>query len=367
MRPQASRRPAGPVFASPGLRGGAASPAMLLTCQPGFEALLARELAELHGIAAGPRGPGWLEAVAPADPLPVLRTAAFPHLTLLAPVAIEGTSVNALAGAVAEHFLATLRGERIESAWPCVWAGPHELVGLGRRISAVEAAFHDGLKRRLSRVARLATAEPPRGIGPARGLFVWFTDFGRAWVAREAFAHGPRRMADDPLAPSRSYLKVEEAYAILGREPLAGETVCDLGAAPGGWSYSAAKRGARVVAVDNGPLKGGALDHPSIEHRREDAFRFGPSGGAAFDWLFCDMVEEPHHVLRDIVEPWLARGWCRRLVVNLKFGRVDAVSLLRELRAGGSPLARRVPALRVSHLFHDREEFTLVGEIAPAG
>ena len=30
-------------------------------------------------------------------------------------------------------------------------------------------------------------------------------------------------------APSRSYLKVEEAYVVLGREPQPGETVCDLG------------------------------------------------------------------------------------------------------------------------------------------
>jgi 23S rRNA (cytidine2498-2'-O)-methyltransferase len=105
-------------------------------------------------------------------------------------------------------------------------------------------------------------------------------------------------MADDSLAPSRSYLKVEEAYIVLGREPVAGETVVDLGAAPGGWSYSAAKRGARVIAVDNGPLKGGALDHPLIEHRREDAFHFQPPTGEVIGWLFCDLVEEPHHVMR---------------------------------------------------------------------
>ena len=75
------------------------------------------------------------------------------------------------------------------------------------------------------------------------------------------------------------------------------------------------------------------------------------------------MVEEPHHVLRDSVEPWLARRWCRRFVVNLKFGRVDAIGLLRELR---SPLAAwRAPVndLRIHHLYHDREEFTLVGEV----
>ena len=41
--------------------------------------------------------------------------------------------------------------------------------------------------------------------------------------------------------------------------------------------------------------------------------------------------------------------------------------LLRELRAAGTPLMRRVPGLRVSHLFHDREEFTLVGEVERAG
>jgi 23S rRNA (cytidine2498-2'-O)-methyltransferase len=173
-------------------------------------------------------------------------------------------------------------------------------------------------------------------------------------------------MADDDLAPSRSDLKVEEAYGVLGREPAENETVCDLGAAPGGWSYSAAKRGATVVAIDNGPLKGGALNHPRIEHRCEDAFRYAPPAGRAVDWLFCDLVEEPHHVLQHIVEPWLARRWCRRFVVNLKFGRVDAVALLRELQAAGSPFAARASRFHVSHLYHDREEFTVVGEVAEA-
>ncbi|HEX2860298.1 MAG TPA: SAM-dependent methyltransferase, partial [Lacunisphaera sp.] len=143
-----------------------------------------------------------------------------------------------------------------------------------------------------------------------------------------------------------------------------GQKVIDLGAAPGGWSYSAAKRGARVVAVDNGPLKGGALDHPAIEHRLEDAFRFSPAEGQVIDWLFCDLVEEPHHVMQNIVAPWLERGWCRRFVINLKFGHVDPLALLREIRAAGSPFARHATAVRIRHLYHDREEFTVVGERA---
>jgi hypothetical protein len=32
---------------------------MLLTCQAGFESLLARELTELHGLTVTEKGPGW--------------------------------------------------------------------------------------------------------------------------------------------------------------------------------------------------------------------------------------------------------------------------------------------------------------------
>ncbi|MBW7894808.1 MAG: rRNA methyltransferase [Opitutaceae bacterium] len=331
---------------------------MLLTCQAGFESLLVRELAAA-GIMAQQHGPGWVVAErAPDEP-------AFAHLLLPDAVEVRGESVNALAQRLADFFLTGIRGERIETAWPCVLAGPAELVGLGRRIGAVEKAVLDLLRKKLSRVAKLAVPDLPRGVGEARGLFGWFTDFGVMQVARTARSNGQRRMADDDAAPSRSYLKVEEAYVVLGTEPQPGELVVDLGAAPGGWSYSAAKRGARVIAIDNGPLKGGALNHPQIEHRREDAFRYAPPAGPVCDWLFCDMVEEPHHVLRHIVEPWLARGWCRNFVVNLKFGRVDPVALLSELRAPDSPLTRHAPGTRIRHLYHDREEFTLTGRVQP--
>lgn len=335
---------------------------MLLTCQAGFESLLARELAELHGQAVAEKGAGWVRLErANATVGPRREELAFAHLWLVEPVEVRGDSVNALAQKIAEYFLGSLRGERIEAAWPNVWLGPAELVGLGRRISAVESACGDLLKKKLSRVAKLAATDRPRGVGAARGLFVHFVDFGRAFVSRDAWSQGQQRMADDDAAPSRSYLKVEEAYAVLGREPAAGESVVDLGAAPGGWSYSAAKRGAQVIAIDNGPLKGGALDHPRIEHRREDAFKFAPADGQRVDWLFCDMVEDPHHVLSHIVQPWLTRGWCRNFVINLKFGRVDPVALLRELRSPSAPFSRGAGTWAVRHLYHDREEFTVVG------
>lgn len=313
----------------------------LHVCQAGYEAFLAKEL----GDRPERSGPGWV--LGPDGP----GDLCFAHLSLREPAAIEGASVNALAGSLADFFTASTRAERFEGPWTlCVEAAATP--GLGRRAKAVEDAALELVRGRMSRVAKLASPGRP-GPGPGRGLFVFLPAFDRLFAAREAVSGGQRRMADDPQAPSRSYLKAEEAYVVFGCQPGPGETVVDLGAAPGGWSYSAAKRGARVVAVDNGPMKAGGL-HPNISHRLEDAFAFRPEKPA--DWLFCDMVEDPEKVLA-LVARWLEKGWCRRLVVNLKFARRDPLALLRSAEG----LRAHCRILRARHLFHDREELTLVG------
>jgi 23S rRNA (cytidine2498-2'-O)-methyltransferase len=311
-------------------------------CQAGYEAFLIKEL----GGAVEKTGPGWVLGPDASG------ESCFAHLSLKAPTLVEGKSLNALAGAMADSFTSSTKDERFEGPWPfCVESAGDP--GLSRRAKTAAEECYAAVKGRMSRVARLAVHGRP-GPGPARGFFAYLPTFDRAYVSREAVAGGQRRMADDPQAPSRSYLKVEEAYGIIGREPAAGETVADLGAAPGGWSYSAAKRGALVVAVDNGPLKGGAL-HPGIAHRAEDAFKYAPE--APVDWLFCDMVEDPDRIT-DLLGQWLDRGWCKRFVVNLKFGRNDPLRVL----ARAETLRASCSLLRARHLFHDREELTLVGE-----
>jgi len=313
-------------------------------CQAGYEAFLIKEL----GGAVEKTGPGW---VLGPD---ANGESCFAHLSLKAPALVEGKSLNALAGAMADSFTSSTKGERFEGPWPfCVESAGDP--GLSRRAKTAAEECFAAVKGRMSRVAKLAVQGRP-APGPARGFFAYLPTFDRAYVAREAVAGGQRRMADDPQAPSRSYLKVEEAYGILTREPQANETVVDLGAAPGGWSYSAAKRGALVVAVDNGPLKGGAL-HPGIAHRAEDAFKFAPE--APVDWLYCDMVEDPDRIT-DLLGQWLDKGWCRRFIVNLKFGRNDPLRVL----ANAETLRSKCALLRARHLFHDREELTLVGERA---
>ena len=95
----------------------------------------------------------------------------------------------------------------------------------------------------------------------------------------------------------------------------------------------------------------------------EDAFGYLPAKGE-YEWLFCDMLEEPHHILRSIVLPWLEGGSCKYFVINFKFGRVNPIELLKELRSSQSPFVQRAPGFRVRHLWHDREEFTVVGEVS---
>lgn len=308
---------------------------MLHACQPGFEAFVIKEL----NLSPLERGAGWVRS-AEAEP----AGACFPHWSLRGDEALEGATAKSAAQALVDWFLKSSVNERYDAAWPLVVeAGGEE--GASRRANTVEELFVELGRKRMSRVFKLAAPGRP-AAGAHRGVFAFFTALGTLRVSREAVFLGPRRMSDDPRAPSRSYLKSEEAFAALGAGPREGETVVDLGAAPGGWSFSAAKRGAKVLAVDNGPLKGGALGHPLIEHRMEDAFKLAPF---AADWLLCDMIEDPARVL-ELVGRWRGAG-ARRLVVNFKFGRLDPLPLLRRVRA-------TIPGARCSHLYHDREEFT---------
>ncbi|MEO1335685.1 MAG: SAM-dependent methyltransferase, partial [Myxococcota bacterium] len=77
-------------------------------------------------------------------------------------------------------------------------------------------------------------------------------------VAQQALSRWPagrmrlRRAEDDP---SRAALKLEEAIDWIGMGPEGGDLCVDLGAAPGGWTQVAMRRGAAVIAVDPGTMK----------------------------------------------------------------------------------------------------------------
>ncbi|OQA08803.1 MAG: Ribosomal RNA large subunit methyltransferase M [bacterium ADurb.Bin374] len=159
----------------------------------------------------------------------------------------------------------------------------------------------------------------------------------------------------DPIAPCRSYYKLEEAWLEAGSAPKRGQTCVDIGAAPGGWTWSALRRGARVTAVDAADLDRRVAAEKNCEHRRDNGYEYMPE--KAVDWLLCDMIVRPMATI-GLVERWLEAGMCRGFVVNVKFRGKDPSSILNAIEKLGKRFA--LDRLRVKHLFHDRNEITLI-------
>jgi len=236
----------------------------------------------------------------------------------------------------------------------------------GKTLSGFTRRFQPLLEEKLRAGGRLTDdANLPR-------LHIFFPDKNRALIGssdphNSASTHmGIQRLTMPHDAPSRSYLKLAEAFEVfLSKEEQKnwlkpGLHAVDLGAAPGGWTWQLVQRGLKVIAVDNGPLKGVAAGHPSIKHLRQDGFRFRPK--QPVDWLVCDMVEQPAKVAA-LMADWVVSGATPRAIFNLKLPmkkRVEALAnALDSVRAALDAKGIRY-RLEAKQLYHDREEVTVL-------
>jgi 23S rRNA (cytidine2498-2'-O)-methyltransferase len=176
--------------------------------------------------------------------------------------------------------------------------------------------------------------------------------------ALSAFPAGRVVPEPDKLAPSRAYLKLLEAEARLGTRISARETCVDLGASPGGWTYVAARRGARVTAVDRAELRDDLMRLPNVRFQRGDAFGFEPT--APVDWLVCDVIAAAERSA-ELLLRWLERGWCRRFVVTIKLADGEAPRVLPRLR---HELMRLAPNHFLLRLNHNKKEVCAFGSSA---
>ena len=338
---------------------------VLLTCKEGSEKVLAREIALYH-LAVSAKGNGWIlaapeEPSASPRPEPLLGVPCFAYHILENPIAVSAASVNSLTEQLITLFITQLAQTRLTDPWPLSFCscGNEQLLG---RTKSVKKNWIDKMQKRMSHVAKLAREGIPYRPEFTQGFFVHLTDLSKAFVSFRARSAGQQRMQMDPRAPSRSYLKIEEAFRILGVEPREKETVIDLGAAPGGWSYSALKRGAIVTAVDNGPLKGLVQSHPNMRHLQADALKYKHDPSKPADWLLCDILEQPDIIL-NLLHKWLSQKWCRHFIANIKVGRTDPVLLLKKIHDHRKGIFPYCKPLYTRQLYHDREEITLMGRI----
>ncbi|MBI4082587.1 MAG: hypothetical protein HY423_08250 [Candidatus Lambdaproteobacteria bacterium] len=357
---------------------------LLLVCRSGYQEPLAEEVraaAARQGRRgwAAEAGSGWVAVRGlPPGPLPaplraplIFERQRLPMARWFPLVDTAATS-EPLAAWLAERLAAGLA--RPDATW-CLHAYAPE--------TSVPGSLEAGA-RRLGMALLRALGERWPALGQRRRTPEAVAAAGSGWVAQacvvaggvwaaagalgslsDRFPGGVHRMRPDPQAPSRSYLKIEEALELMGTPPLPRERVVDLGAAPGGWSYAFLKRGCRVLAVDNGPLKIRGLEElpGQLTHLREDGLTFRPDAEwVPVDWLAADMLIAPGAAL-GLIRRWLAGGWLRRFIVNIKLPQRHPLVALAPIQEH----LRGVPGcrFRLRHLYHDRREVTLMGTAEP--
>ena len=343
-------------------------------CRQGFEPELAAELGEraaragIAGYARASRDDGYVlfvtseetEALALMRALP-FRELVFARQKLRLFAELRGMDPS---DRLTPLLAAMPGGVRFGDLWV-----EHPDSDAGKPLSGLARSFGNALRPALRKAGMLAAKEDAR----LPRLHVCFLAGDHALLAladpRDSapWLLGIPRLKLLPEAPSRSALKLEEAFLALltadEREHLLrpGMTAADLGAAPGGWTWVLTRQHLRVTSVDNGPLRQHVLDTGLVEHLRADGFHWHPA--KPLDWMVCDMVEQPAKVAARMAK-WFAEGWCRHAVFNLKLPmkkRWQETRLCLDLfeERAGKPLT-----LRAKQLYHDREEITVFATLA---
>ncbi|MFZ5462217.1 MAG: 23S rRNA (cytidine(2498)-2'-O)-methyltransferase RlmM [Pseudomonadota bacterium] len=345
--------------------------AALLYCRPGFEKECAAEISEqaaalgVHGYAKARPDSGYVLHVAhdPADIALLAQELRFQDLVFARQLIYCRSRIDGLPATdrVAPLVAAV---KPLAAAFSQVWLETAD-TNEAKELSGFCRKFAPHLERALERAGCLR-----RGRADAPRLHLFFLDSSSCYAGlsfpgnSSPWPMGIPRLRIPRAAPSRSAAKLVEAFHTLMSEEersarlKPGMGAVDLGAAPGGWSWYLASRGLRVTAVDNGPMDKALLAGGLVEQVKTDGFTFRPQ--RPVDWLVCDMVEQPVRIAA-LVGQWLARGWCRAAVFNLKLPmnkRYEEVKRCRtaidqQLRVRGVDAE-----LRMKQLYHDREEVT---------
>jgi 23S rRNA (cytidine2498-2'-O)-methyltransferase len=171
------------------------------------------------------------------------------------------------------------------------------------------------------------------------------------------FANGEATFVDDRTGPpNRAYKKLWEALALLRRFPASTDRCLDLGASPGGWTWTLAQYGAHVTGVDRAPLDPDVDGLPNVTAIEGSAFSIDPEEFGDVNWMCSDVIGYPDRIVR-LIETW--QGHADTIICSIKFqGPTDhgVIAALRQL-----------PNAAVKHLFHNKHEVTFIQSHAGLG
>ncbi len=354
-------------------KSGAPKKMHLVLCRPGFAGTLASELQDRWGIT-GEVVHKAAVSVPDAVKLPALGETVFARQYLPLAMRHVGEDASGVVDMVMARLAVLAKRDNYKPGRWTMHAFAIDDDPAIARGAKLEQAVMVAMRANMQSMARRHVAPEvfAQGAGEAGDMLIQIFVAGpdEAWVSiapRTAgmapYVGGIQRMRATPGAPSRSSSKLTEALEVLrviGVEPKAGETAVDLGAAPGGWTLVMMRHGVDVTAVDHAELDLPKVSVGHVIHVKENGLKFRPN--EMVDWLCCDMVMGARQTL-EVLEAWLSEGLMRNFVVNIKLPQAaenswPAVKEALELFEVHRP---RWQVLRARHLFHDRNEVTLIG------
>lgn len=124
-------------------------------------------------------------------------------------------------------------------------------------------------------------------------------------------------------APSRAWLKIEEAITLFDLEIKSGQTAIEVGSAPGGAVYALLKRGLNVRAVDPAIMDESLKVFPGYRHIKKPFQELEGAEIQGVDWWISDLNLAPGTVLshlgrllREVEKP-------QGLILTLKIGKPE--------------------------------------------
>ncbi len=236
------------------------------------------------------------------------------------------------------------------------------LIAAGAHVVALDAGDDDAAVR----TAPLAIGDEVTTLVAERG-FYWLTRHLHS--ADRCAAPGNRfKLSLPPQAPSRAWLKMQEAIARFDLAIDASSRVLEIGAAPGGASHALLSRGAQVVGVDPTEMDARIKAHDNFTYVPMPSTRLVPGEiDGAFDWLVLDVNVPPGTALRG-ASPFIEAhaSTLRGLVLTLKLRNWDMVL---ELPNWLERIAHRVPHLELEAWsgFTHHQELGVVGRARDRG
>ena len=150
--------------------------------------------------------------------------------------------------------------------------------------------------------------------------------------------------------PNRAYLKLWEALSLLEKYPRPMESVLDLGASPGGWTYVMQSLGTTVTAVDKALLDPKVAKLPRVQFLQQSAFALDPMMlFQTYDWVLSDIACYPDRALV-LIQKWIASGKAKQMIFTIKLqGQIDLATL--------APF-QAIPNAHIQHLYYNKHEVT---------